>query len=286
MWDTHSPKGVMRSDSLVEELMVKKWSCFMGRGAKIYHHGRRYESGNATLDVLDIDNDDIARRETAREVIASIYPVDMEYPRPLIVQELGADTALENTTVGKFLGMTSLGLVPIVPGESSASQPEGINWLDSLIDLFRIPVQGAISFAMALWSFLDRLRSHILSVMMPSSIGISLHHVSSSFVEALITLPGGIRVIVGYGLNGPYWRPWASRDEHEVGFQISDDDSTSDTGGEDPTENDEDPQNHQYTVFGHIFDSVFSTMPSDTSHEPEPTVPEPTSSFWGNCAVM
>jgi hypothetical protein len=62
MWDLQSPMGVKFCDRVVEQLVTEKWSSFMDRGAKLYHHGRRYEDGNLTMDVLTLEDDGIVRR--------------------------------------------------------------------------------------------------------------------------------------------------------------------------------------------------------------------------------
>jgi hypothetical protein len=128
--------------------------------------------------------------------------------------------------------MTPSKLVPVITHEGSNSQTDGFDWFNSLANLVKFPVQIVGSYAMALWKILDKLQSRIASVMKPSNMRISLHHLRSRNIEALISLPGGLRFIVGYGSNGLYWRPWASQDENEYGFQVSDDDFESGSEGE------------------------------------------------------
>ena len=285
MWDLQSPQGVRRSERLFNELIAKRLSSFMERGAKIYHHGRRYENGDLTLDVLDLEEDGSTRQSTAREIISIFYPIDLEYPTPLIVQELRANILLQNTTVGKFLGMTSMELVPVVPTIGDSRQPGGFDWLGSLVGMLKIPVQMVGGLVMALWVLLDNLQSRLSSTISRSNIGISLHHLGSSRVEALLSLPGGLKFIVGYGPSGPYWRPWASRDEHEAGFRMSDDDFESDTE-EDSAQNGRVYENPEHVAFGELFDEVSSDVRDRSIPEPEPTPPHSDWSLWEKCAVM
>lgn len=69
------------------------------------------------------------------------------------------------------------------------SQPKGFDWF------------GAIFAA---------LKSSILSLMPLSAITVSLFRYTGHGVEVLLALPGGLRFIVGYGIRGPYLKPWSS----------------------------------------------------------------------------
>ncbi|CAI7593071.1 unnamed protein product [Penicillium manginii] len=285
MWDLQNSKGVIRSNALVESLRRTKWALFMDRGAKLYHHGRRYENGEPTLEVFDLETEGAARQKTARERIAHLYPSDQVYAPPLIVQELHANTALEKTTAGKFLDMQSSELVKMGPGRNNEFLPEeGVDWLGSLLGLLKIPMDIVGTSAMSLWNFIESLRSRISSVMNPTSIGVSIHHLDSQCIEALVSLPGGLRVIVGYGETGLYWRPWSASDENLAGFAVVDDDFEVFTAGPEFVE--EDSHDPEYAAFGQIFDSVLSAMHDDPFQEPESQIQESTWGFWDKCAVM
>ncbi|OQE20343.1 hypothetical protein PENSTE_c013G04032 [Penicillium steckii] len=281
MWDLQNAKGIIRTNALVESLMTTKWASFMDRGSRIYHHGRRYDNGEPTLEVFDLETEAQARQRTARGRIAHLYPAGQVYAPPLIVEELRANTALEETTAGKFLGMKSMELIKAGTFRSNEPPPEGVDWLGYLFAVLKIPVDIVGSWAMSLWSLIDSLKSRLSSIMNPASIGISIHHLDSQCIEAVISLPGGIKVIVGYGETGPYWRPWSASDENQTGFAVVDDDFEVFVA--EPGFDEEDSHGPEYAAFGRTFDSVLSDFQDDTFQQPEPQAQEST---WSFCAVM
>lgn len=164
---------------------------------------------------------------------------------------------------------------------SNEPPPEGVDWLGYLFAVLKIPVDIVGSWAMSLWSLIDSLKSRLSSIMNPASIGISIHHLDSQCIEAVISLPGGIKVIVGYGETGPYWRPWSASDENQTGFAVVDDDFEVFVA--EPGFDEEDSHGPEYAAFGRTFDSVLSDFQDDTFQQPEPQAQEST---WSFCAVM
>ncbi|KAI9036274.1 uncharacterized protein KD926_002092 [Aspergillus affinis] len=230
-WDALSLNQIPRSDASIRQMQTFKWTAFIEKGAKVYHHGRRYDGGLPTLEVLDIDGDREPRSRTAQGIIADLYPHEKSYAAPLIIQELRMELNLEDTTAGKYLGMTSQKLV--YPGTQSTNgqqsgetgnQSAGISWMDAFLSVMMIPVDMIRGFVTALWNFISLLQKALATLLMPP-VEISIHRVSAEGVEALVTLPGGLRFIVGYGRRGPYWRRWDSQAEGQTTSEADDDNS-------------------------------------------------------------
>ncbi|KAJ8058942.1 hypothetical protein OCU04_011927 [Sclerotinia nivalis] len=88
VWDCLSSRKIRKKHDLITELIKAKWSLFIERGANSYHHGICYGNGRPTFDVLDLKDGKTARRNTARQRIAVIYPPYKEYTSSLIVEAL------------------------------------------------------------------------------------------------------------------------------------------------------------------------------------------------------
>lgn len=218
MWDRISPEEIEEQDDLVSEMARTKWSSFLDRGANLYHHGRVYEGEIATIEVLSLRKKPEVRQRYAREAISRLYPLDKNYSAPLIIQELRASISLEDTTAGKYLGVISMKNVTadarrtdITQSLVDQSQPEGFDWFGAIVTAIRFPLDQVIAFPTALWNLVAALKATILDLMPQSAITVSLPRFTTYGVEVLLTLPGGLRFIVGYGIHGPYLTPWSSQ---------------------------------------------------------------------------
>jgi hypothetical protein len=276
-WDSLSTKQIKKSDELVNELIKSKWARFRKEGANLYHHGRCYENGEPTLDVLDLEDEPIPRQKTARERIAHLHPFDREYSLPLIVQELRANAALENTTVWKLLGMKVWEFAAASPqadnsrqAHEQASEAAGFDWTSALVSLMMLPIDVIRSVVATLWIFIKLLKFCISSVMGISNISMSIYCCTPQVIEVLIVLPGGLRFIVGRSTSGLYWRPWSSQDGSEQESDADDDIS----------------ERPEYRAFAEAFGLALS-MQGDTVQEPMPSSTEESSGgFWDWCVVM
>ncbi|KAJ5483808.1 hypothetical protein N7539_006008 [Penicillium diatomitis] len=310
MWDRISPDEIEEQDELVNEMARAKWSSFLDRGANLYHHGRAYEGDTATLEVLSLRKKPEVRQKYAREAISRLYPLDKNHAAPLIIQELRVNTLLEDTTAGKLLGMIGLQIPTDDAQQNDTSQnpvqqsrPEGFDWFHAIVAAIKFPLDQITAFLAALWNLVAALKSAILALMPSSTITVSVPRFTGYSVEVLFTLPGGLRFIVGYGLRGPYLRPWSSQAANFASEIDSEDDNVD--GPDMPVSITLDPEvteqeetfgmdgpdvRPEYLAVSTAFERVLSVqegyLPANQENHVQTDTEESDSWWWERCAMM
>ncbi|KAJ5710534.1 hypothetical protein N7488_004690 [Penicillium malachiteum] len=89
------------------------------------------------------------------------------------------------------------------------SQLKGFDWFGAIIAAIKFPLDQVTAFLTALWNLVAALKTAVLDLMPLSAMTVSLPRFTGYGVEVLIILSGGLRFIVGYGINGPYLKPWS-----------------------------------------------------------------------------